>query len=178
MSGGERPSQDRLAPADCLQSWKEIANYFGRGVRTVRRWEKEEGLPVHRQMHKTLGTVYAHRRSWTRGVKAGAGIGRPRPPPPPPGPPRTDPVMIAVLPFENLSGDVEQEYLADGLTEEMISQLGRSHVETLGVIARTTMMQYRRVRKTVRQSATSSASTTSSRGACDVKPIACASPRN
>ena len=59
--------------------------------------------------------------------------------------------MIAVLPFKNLGGDSEQDYVADGLTEEMISQLGRSHPETLGVIARTTMMQYRAVSRTVRQ---------------------------
>ncbi|HEV2348980.1 MAG TPA: hypothetical protein VG028_03940 [Terriglobia bacterium] len=42
-----------------LESWKEIATYLKREVRTVQRWEKEEGLPIHRQMHKSLGTVYA-----------------------------------------------------------------------------------------------------------------------
>lgn len=41
-----------------LDSWKEIAAYVGRDVRTVQRWEKEEGLPVHRHSHKKLGTVY------------------------------------------------------------------------------------------------------------------------
>ena len=59
-------------------------------------------------------------------------------------------VMVAVLPFANLSRDVEQQHVADGLTEEMISQLGRFHAD-LGVIARTTMMQYGNVSKTVRQ---------------------------
>ena len=34
-------------------------------------------------------------------------------------------VLLAVLPFENLSGDAEQEYFSDGLTDEMITQLGR-----------------------------------------------------
>src|SRR5271154_6345326 len=48
---------------------------------------------------------------------------------------RTKP-MLGVLPFENLGGDPEQEYFADGLTEEMISQLGRRHSARLGVIAR------------------------------------------
>jgi TolB-like protein/DNA-binding winged helix-turn-helix (wHTH) protein len=51
-------------------------------------------------------------------------------------------VMLAVLPFENLSKDPEQSYLSDGLTEEMIVQLGRRNPERLGVIARTSVMQY------------------------------------
>src|SRR5258707_12481465 len=44
-----------------LDSWKEIANYLGREVRTCQRWEKQEGLPVHRHLHEKLGTVYAYR---------------------------------------------------------------------------------------------------------------------
>ncbi len=52
-------------------------------------------------------------------------------------------VMIAVLPFENLTGDPNKEYLADGLTEETISQLGRLNPEQLGVIARTSVMGYK-----------------------------------
>src|SRR5271168_1381744 len=51
--------------------------------------------------------------------------------------------MLAVLPFENLTGDPRQDYLADGLTEETISQLSRLHPEQLGVIARTYVMGYR-----------------------------------
>jgi Tfp pilus assembly protein PilF len=42
-----------------LESWKEIAAYFGRDVRTVKRWEKDEALPVHRHHHKRLASVYA-----------------------------------------------------------------------------------------------------------------------
>jgi len=52
-------------------------------------------------------------------------------------------IMLAVLPFANLTGDPNQEYLADGLTEEMISQLGRLNPEQLGVIARTSVMGYK-----------------------------------
>jgi TolB-like protein/DNA-binding winged helix-turn-helix (wHTH) protein len=52
-------------------------------------------------------------------------------------------VMLAVLPFENLTGDPNKEYLADGLTEETISQLGRLNPEQLGVIARTSVMGYK-----------------------------------
>jgi Tol biopolymer transport system component len=42
-----------------LDSWKEIAAYLGRGVRTVQRWEREEGLPVHRLAHAERGSVFA-----------------------------------------------------------------------------------------------------------------------
>ena len=58
-----------------------------------------------------------------------------------------DKIMLAVLPFENLTGDTRQEYLSDGLTEEMITQLGRMHPERLGVIARTSAMQYKKTQK-------------------------------
>ena len=42
-----------------LDSWKEIASYLGRGIRTVQRWEREEGLPVHRLAHAERGSVFA-----------------------------------------------------------------------------------------------------------------------
>ena len=45
---------------DRLDSWKEIALYLKRGARTVQRWEREEGLPVHRLLHGKLGSVYAY----------------------------------------------------------------------------------------------------------------------
>jgi TolB-like protein/DNA-binding winged helix-turn-helix (wHTH) protein/Tfp pilus assembly protein PilF len=55
--------------------------------------------------------------------------------------------MLAVLPFENLTGDPEQEYLADGMTEELIAQLGRMDPSRLGVIARTSAMQFKKTTK-------------------------------
>jgi len=58
-------------------------------------------------------------------------------------PPRSEKIMLAVLPFENLTGDPRQDYLADSLTEETISQLGRLNPEELGVIARTSVMRYK-----------------------------------
>lgn len=51
--------------------------------------------------------------------------------------------MIAVLPVENLTGDPNREYLSDGLTEELIAQLGALDPERLGVIARTSSMTYK-----------------------------------
>ena len=52
-------------------------------------------------------------------------------------------VMLAVLPFQNLTGDPGLEYLTDGLTEEIISQLGAHDPDRLGVIARTSVMVYK-----------------------------------
>jgi TolB-like protein/DNA-binding winged helix-turn-helix (wHTH) protein len=60
-------------------------------------------------------------------------------------------LMLAVLPFENLSGDPNQEYFSDGLTEEMIAQVGALSPDRLGVIARTTSMAYKHTSKSVRQ---------------------------
>jgi TolB-like protein/Tfp pilus assembly protein PilF len=57
--------------------------------------------------------------------------------------------MLAVLPFENLGADPEQEYFADGLTEEMISHLGQLEPRRLGVIARTSVIQYKNTRKSI-----------------------------
>ena len=52
-------------------------------------------------------------------------------------------LMLAVLPFENLTGDAAQDYFSDGLTEEMIAQLGNLDPQHLGVIARTSVMHYK-----------------------------------
>jgi TolB-like protein/Tfp pilus assembly protein PilF len=163
---------------DRLDSWKEIAVYLRRGVRTVRRWEKDEGLPVHRHLHKRLGSVYAYKpeidawwdarglrlgeekedpgESWLRGwlapgLAAAAtviliALAWPSSSPTPPA--ATGRIMIAVLPFENLSGSSDQDYFSDGLTEEMITELGRLHPDRLGVIARTSTMTYKGAKKT------------------------------
>jgi TolB-like protein/Tfp pilus assembly protein PilF len=42
-----------------LDSWKAVASHFGRDVTTVRRWERREGLPIHRLFHEKLGSIYA-----------------------------------------------------------------------------------------------------------------------
>ena len=60
-------------------------------------------------------------------------------------------ICVAVLPFENLTGDPDQEYLSDGLTEETIDALGNLAPERLTVIARTSVMRYKRTRKTARE---------------------------
>jgi len=60
-------------------------------------------------------------------------------------------VRLAVLPFANLTGDSGQEYLSDGLTQEMITQLGRLHPGSLSVIARTSVMRYKQTDKPIDQ---------------------------
>src|SRR5215468_6414265 len=59
--------------------------------------------------------------------------------------------MMAVLPFENMSGDSNEDYFADGLTEEMIAQLGQLQPTSLGVIARTSAMRYKHTKESVSQ---------------------------
>src|SRR3989442_7301888 len=57
--------------------------------------------------------------------------------------------MLLVLPFDNLSRESEHEYFADGMTEEMICQLGRLCPKKLGVIARTSAIQYKATNKSI-----------------------------
>ena len=64
------PGTQSQAAGERLDSWKQIADHLKRDVRTVQRWEKKEGLPVHRLVHGALGTVYAYKTEldawWTR----------------------------------------------------------------------------------------------------------------
>lgn len=52
-------NEERL-PRPMLTDWKAIADYFSRNCRTVQRWEKEEGLPIHRHPHRRRNSVYAY----------------------------------------------------------------------------------------------------------------------
>ncbi len=69
----------------------------------------------------------------------------------PPRNPSPQRVMLAVLPFANLSGDAHEDYFADGLTEEMIAQLGQLQPAKLGVIARTSTVRYKDTKETAAQ---------------------------
>src|SRR5258708_2758804 len=56
------PADEHVRPNEGrLDSWKKIAVYLKRDVTTVQRWEKREGMPVHRQLHDKMGSVYAFR---------------------------------------------------------------------------------------------------------------------
>jgi TolB-like protein len=137
-------------PGDRLDSWKEIAAYLQRGVRTVRRWERQEGLPVHRHMHHTLGSVYAYKSeidTWQRtlrgpSVLSSSRAGRASTPA------EGSLKSIAVLPFSSLSTDPENEFFADGTTDEVTSDL--SHVAALRVISRTSAMTFKGTTKDVK----------------------------
>jgi len=119
-----------------LDSWKQIAAYLSRGVRTVRRWEREEGLPVHRHQHRALGSVYAFTveiDTWRENNRRGAS---PRHEPRP----QADTTLpaslsIAVLPFASLGAEPDNEYFADGLTEEITTRLAK--LASLHVTSRT-----------------------------------------
>jgi TolB-like protein/Flp pilus assembly protein TadD len=150
---GRRSEASGEATDQRLDSWKEIAAFLKRGVRTVQRWEQTEGLPVHRHQHAKLGSVYALRSevaAWweSRGTQlqpAAAGRDAKAPAPGVAGKcqPEKSRSKLLVLPFVNLSGDPGQEFLSDGLTEEMISRLAQLEPERLGVIARSTAMTYK-----------------------------------
>jgi TolB-like protein/DNA-binding winged helix-turn-helix (wHTH) protein/Tfp pilus assembly protein PilF len=70
---------------------------------------------------------------------------------PRPEPARPARMMLAVLPFQNLTGDAAQEYFSDGMTEEMITQMGRIDAQRMGVIGRTSAMHYKHSSQTVDQ---------------------------
>ncbi len=73
-------------PDKCLHSWKEIAAYLECSVATAQRWEKSEGLPIHRHVHSSSGSAYAYVseiENWRkqRTVAAASGNGVPKSPP-------------------------------------------------------------------------------------------------
>lgn len=156
---------------DRLDSWKAIAVYLGREVRTVQGWEKSEGLPVHRHKHAKQGSVFAFRSE----LDAWRAARRESPEPVPPvgpghapwlffavaaaaivivaaswgfffrryinTPPPDGETSVAVLPFLDLSPQKDQEYFSDGLTEEIIDALSR--VPHLRVAARTSAFAFK-----------------------------------
>jgi len=192
--GTSKPEPSSGAPESSavrLDSWKEIAAYLKRDERTVRRWE-QEGLPVHRHVHKKQASIYAYKAEvdawWNNGRQRLEPSALPVLPPAVLGAGSQAvrwnrvwfPVLgvavlvagalvfnaaglrtrtlgerapairsIAVLPLENLSRDPEQEYFADGMTEELVTELGK--IGALRVISRTSVMRFKRTREPLPQ---------------------------
>jgi adenylate cyclase len=133
-------------PTDRLDSWKEIAAYLGRSVRTVRRWETSEGLPVHRHMHRALGSVYAYKGEIDRWRQSGERIrGRLQTTSGRPATVAGAPKAVVVLPFTNLSPDAADDYFGDALTDDVISDL--SKIRSLRVVSRTSSMALKGVHR-------------------------------
>jgi TolB-like protein/Tfp pilus assembly protein PilF len=174
-----------------LDSWKEIAAYLGRDVTTVQRWEKCEGMPVHRHVHDKRSSVYAltsELDAWRESRKprvdedsqpaaqdepATAAIVDSEPISNPNSPLRlrrwlavagavaialvavayvmlpSHTVVVArpkiralaVLPLKNMTGDPNQEYFAEGMTDALIGRL--SSIHDLRVISRTSVMRFK-----------------------------------
>jgi serine/threonine-protein kinase len=128
------PAPPRSAPPDRLESWKEIATYLNRDMRTVQRWEQTKGLPVRRLPGGDMARVYALKSeldAWwsSRGIHLREATS-----------PESLP-SIAVLPFANLSADKENEYFSDGLADDIIDALTK--LPGLRVIARTSAFAFR-----------------------------------
>lgn len=124
--------------SDRLNSWKAIANYLKKSERTARRWEAEEGMPVHRHMHQSMASVYAYKSEideWlARGEAAGnAGDSQPLEPP------HAEQASVVVLPLDFVGPNAEDAYIADGFTDEIITDLAK--LQSLRVISRTSSMQ-------------------------------------
>lgn len=165
-----------------LDSWKEIAAYLGRDVRTVQRWERTDDLPVRRLQHAKLASVYAYTNELEAWRESREPAGTPVDPVsadpqksripiwlaalvpivalfsvglwtwsrsgvPQPADPSTI-STIAVLPIVNFSGDPEQEYFSDAMTDALITQL--STIPRLFVISRTSVMTFKNSRQPVR----------------------------
>ena len=115
-----------------LDSWKEIAAYLRRGARTLQRWEREEGLPVHRLQHGKLGSVYAYPEELDRWWAERS----PGPPPEAAAEP-----SVAVLPFTDMSRERDQAYFCEGIAEEITNALSR--VTGLRVASRAAAFRFR-----------------------------------
>ena len=180
------PEPTEPSPGERLDSWKEIAAYLKRDIRTVRRWEKTQALPVHRHAYLKRGLVYAYKHEldawWISGnreketaspsdgmatatiITAGPEVGREDEPQEP----NTVVIVVrrrkllvviaicvvpllfaglagvlqrwqnrrlhapnlihslAVLPMVDRSGGPAQDYFADGITKDLITELGKT----------------------------------------------------
>jgi tetratricopeptide (TPR) repeat protein/TolB-like protein len=130
-----QPSDGFWIGTDRLDSWKEIATYLRREVRTVQLWEKREGLPVHRHFHQRLASVFALRsevESWKRQVSRTAGDQAMESALPSGA---VDPVTIYVLPLKNATLKSERRLLCDAIAMKTIAALEQSRPGQLRIMS-------------------------------------------
>jgi serine/threonine-protein kinase len=132
-----------------LDSWKDIAQYLRRDVRTVQRWESTKGLPVHRTPGGERPGVWASKSELDDWRRRGQVHLAQAPDRPIAVTAREETPSVAVLPFVNISGDKENEYFADGLADEIITVL--SCVPGLRVTARTSSFAFRGTEQDIRK---------------------------
>jgi tetratricopeptide (TPR) repeat protein len=128
QTGPAGPDPDRL------DSWKEIANYFRREVRTVQLWEKREGLPVHRHFHKQLGSVFAFRselKAWNEQVSQKSGQPSPEVSETAAPTAGNHPLTIRVEPLENQTA--AHRPLCHAIVAKTVAVLGQLHPDKLRV---------------------------------------------
>ncbi|MCG6989485.1 MAG: hypothetical protein LJF06_15080 [Gemmatimonadetes bacterium] len=111
-----------------LNSWKAIAVYLGREVRTVQRWAKDRDLPVHHVPGGARPRVFALKSEIDAWLTRSGNEARDRG------------VSVAVLPFVNLTGDEGDRLFGDGLADDLINELVR--IPDLRVIARTSSFAF------------------------------------
>lgn len=134
-SSNFQPSNGFWIGRDRLDSWKEIAAYLRREVRTVQLWEKREGLPVHRHFHKRLASVFALRsevENWKRQVSRTGGDQETESALPSGA---VDPVTIYVLPLKNATLKSERRLLCDAIAMETIAALEQSRPGQLRIVS-------------------------------------------
>ena len=117
-----------------LDSWKDIAAYLGREVRTVQRWAVARSLPIHRVPGGSRPRVFSHKAEIDAWMQAE---------------PRDEPESVAVLPFLNLAGAPADQYFGDGLADDVINALVR--IPGLRVTARTSSFAFTDRGQDVRQ---------------------------
>lgn len=128
-----RSAAPTAAQTGRLDSWKEIAGYLRRGIRTVQRWEREERLPVHRLVHDKAGSVFAYPAeldAWWKSRQQEA----PAAPAPAPAANGNGRPSVAIMRFNDLTKEGDQDYFCDGIAEEILGRLGR--IAGLRVISR------------------------------------------
>jgi TolB-like protein len=123
-----------------LDSWKGIASFFARTIRTVQRWERTENLPIHRHLHRKIGTVYAFESELIAWRDSRCEY---QDKPFPHQKMASRRLRLAVLPFTNPSTNPQLRHFENRLAHELIVQLVCIDPTRLGVIARTSVMPYK-----------------------------------